>query len=363
MLWRLVRGRRARGVAGDILNQASYLVVLSLCLATIVMMGSHITRRLGLVSGDPLSAFARPAQADPATPDPAAPDAATPYPARLGLPVKPPDGPVWSPPPTPRPPLATILPEDFASPPVPTPYDLVKPVRMGTWLPIVMYHYIRTVSRSDPVGYNLSITPEHFRAQLQWLKDRGYTTLTMHEVDEVLAGRRPVPVHPVALTFDDGYRDFYTTAAPLLREQGFNATNYLPTQLVGGKNYMSWREIVELDAEGFEMAAHSQYHVDISKATGDRARLEVFGAKADLESHLGHPVVDWAYPYGGVSVAAAKLVREAGFWSAVTTRSGSWRYPDQMLYLSRARMSGGDAASEIAWAVTSPVDPSPLAPR
>jgi peptidoglycan/xylan/chitin deacetylase (PgdA/CDA1 family) len=335
-----------RGPAGDILNQVSYLLVVSLCIATIVLTGSHIGRQLRLVSGDPLSAFAQQRPLDPARLDPASK-------AESGL---------LSPElVAPGPPAATVVPGDIASPPVPTRYDLVKPVQKGTWLPIVMYHYIRTVSRSDPLGYNLSITTEHFRAQMHWLKDHGYTALTMHEVDLVLAGRRPAPPHPVALTFDDGYRDFYTTAAPILRESGFTATSYVPTQLVGGRNYMSWGEIVELDAEGFEMAAHSQYHVDISKTTGDRARLEVFGAKADLESHLGHPVVDWAYPYGGVNVAAALLVKEAGFWSAVTTQPGAWHDSDHMLYLSRVRMTGGDDVDAIALAVTSPVDVSPPA--
>ncbi|MEA2684061.1 MAG: hypothetical protein QOK05_2389 [Chloroflexota bacterium] len=345
MLLRLVRGRRVRGVAGDILNQVSYLVAVALCLSIIVLAGSHITRRLHVVSGDPLSAFGQRNLTDASRLDPASK-------AEIGL--------VAPQPVVPGPPVAVAqTPEDITSPPVPTAYDLVKPVRKGTWLPIVMYHYIRTAAKTDRLGYNLSVTPDHFREQMHWLRDHGYTALTMREVDQVLAGRRTAPARPVALTFDDAYRDFYTTAAPILRESGFSATSYVPTRLVGGSDYMSWGEIVELDGEGFEMAAHSQYHVDISKATTDAARVEVFGAKADLESHLGHQVVDWAYPYGAVNVKAATLVKEAGFWSATTTQPGSWHDSDHMLYLSRVRMGGGDGITQLAWGVEAPAVPSP----
>jgi peptidoglycan/xylan/chitin deacetylase (PgdA/CDA1 family) len=118
--------------------------------------------------------------------------------------------------------------------------------------------------------------------------------------------------------------------------------------------------VEELDAEGFEMAAHSEYHVDISTALPNRARVEVFGSKADLESHLGHQVVDWAYPYGGINVAAAALVREAGFWSGTTTEPGSWHDASQMLYLSRVRMGGTAELQSMILGITQPAAATPL---
>jgi peptidoglycan/xylan/chitin deacetylase (PgdA/CDA1 family) len=331
MLWRVVRSRPFSGFVGDILNQVSYLVVVALCLSTIAISGSHLSRHFRLIRGDPLSAFGR--RQDPT----AGLDRASK--AEIGL-VSP--EPLSAAPPDPQ-----SAPEDLAAPPIPTYYDLLRPVHKGSWLPIVMYHYIRTQPKWDTLGWNLSVPPESFRAQVRWLRDNGYTTLTMRDVDLILAGRRPMPERPVALTFDDAYRDFYTTAAPILRESGFTATSFVPTQLVGGKDYMTWSEIQDLDAEGFEMAAHSQYHTDVSKTTVDRARVEIFGAKADLESHLGHAVVDWAYPYGGVNVAAARLVGAAGYWSGVTTQPGSWHDPQQVLYLSRVRIGGSETLQSL----------------
>jgi peptidoglycan/xylan/chitin deacetylase (PgdA/CDA1 family) len=91
------------------------------------------------------------------------------------------------------------------------------------------------------------------------------------------------------------------------------------------------------------MAAHSQYHVDVSKTSAIRAEIEIFGAKSDLENHLGHPVVDWAYPYGGYNYSTVQLVHKAGYWSAVTTRPGGWHDVQQMPLLRRVRVDGRES--------------------
>jgi peptidoglycan/xylan/chitin deacetylase (PgdA/CDA1 family) len=349
MLWRLARGRRVRGAALDILNQVSLLAVVSACLATILVTGTHLGRHFGIIRGNPLLAFAQ--VADPTR----GLDLAS---KREGGLVAPPAAPPISP----EPPPATVRGqpnESLISPAMPSEGDLRRPLRSGTWLPIVMYHYIRDAPRSDNLGWNLSVAPDDFRKQIGWLTDHGYTAITMREADLILAGQAEAPARPVALTFDDGYRDFYRNAAPILRAARFTATNYIPTRLLGENDYMTWSEVRQLDEEGFEMAAHSQYHTDISTANPDRARIEVFGSKADLESHLGHPVVDWAYPYGGFDLASIALVREAGFWSATTTEPGSWHDARHMLYLTRVRMGGTAGLQALVNGVSAPASPAP----
>ncbi|MFY9615748.1 MAG: polysaccharide deacetylase family protein [Candidatus Dormiibacterota bacterium] len=218
----------------------------------------------------------------------------------------------------------------------------------GLWLPIVMYHYVRVAPAGDRMGFALSVTPTDFAAQMAWLKENGYTTVTMRDVDQILMGQKPAPAKPVALTFDDGYMDFYTAAAPTLRANGQTATNYVPTQLVGdrGGAYMTWPQIQELDHQGFEMAAHSQFHVDVSKVNAQRAKTEIFGARADLEQHLGHQVIDWAYPYGGFNYATIKLVADAGYISATTTIGGAFHDTGQLPLLTRVRVNGGESLQQ-----------------
>lgn len=229
-------------------------------------------------------------------------------------------------------------------------------LKSGTWLPILMYHYVRVATPGDRAGFALSVTPADFTAQMDYLKANGYTTLTMRDVDQILLGQKKAPAKPIALTFDDGYTDFYTTAAPILRAHGLTATNYIPTQLVGDNPgaYMTWAEIAELDQQGFEMAAHSQFHVDVSKVSEQRAKIEIFGARADLEQHLGHQVVDWAYPYGAFSYAAIKLVHDAGFLSATTTQGGVYHDAGEMPLLTRVRVGGGESLAQFQGAIAKP---------
>jgi peptidoglycan/xylan/chitin deacetylase (PgdA/CDA1 family) len=242
-----------------------------------------------------------------------------------------------SPAPSPDSPVGSVLPPIISRP----------PPHSGTWVPILMYHYIRY--SPDRAGVPLSVLPPDFQAQMHYLKDRGYSTITMRELDLAIRGQHSLPPRPVALTFDDGYQDFFTTAAPVLRALGLTATSYVPTMLVGSPNYMTWPEIQLLDTQGFEMAAHSQFHANVAKVPLGRARVEIFGAKADLERHLGHVVVDWAYPYGAFNPMTVALVNEAGYWSGATTRAGAWHDVTQMPLLTRVRVFGGESLGDFAW--------------
>jgi peptidoglycan/xylan/chitin deacetylase (PgdA/CDA1 family) len=210
------------------------------------------------------------------------------------------------------------------------------------YLPILMYHYIRYAPAGDKVGWNLSVTPPDFQAQMQWLSDHGYTTVTMRDATLMIQKRKPLPPRAIALTFDDGYEDFYTAAVPVLKQFGFTATDYVPTRLVGLPAYMTWDQVQELDQSGFEMAAHTQFHVGLGRSNLDRARTEVFGSESDLETHLGHPVTDFCYPYGSFDPAVVALVKSAGFLSATSTINGVWHDSAQMYDLTRVRVGGGE---------------------
>jgi len=210
------------------------------------------------------------------------------------------------------------------------------------WLPILMYHYVRFAPLGDRLGFNLSVTPPDFQRQMQYLRDQGYVTLTMRDADLIITKQKPLPSKAIVLTFDDGYIDFFTTAAPVLRALGMTATDYIPTRLADTPRYMSWSQIEELDEQGFEMAAHTMYHVALAHQSPGRLLAEVDGSKSDLENHLGHPVVDFAFPYGSFDGAAIQAVRKAGFWSATTTVPGGWHNPTQMYVLTRIRVGGGE---------------------
>jgi peptidoglycan/xylan/chitin deacetylase (PgdA/CDA1 family) len=133
----------------------------------------------------------------------------------------------------------------------------------------------------------------------------------------------------LAITFDDGYRDNFDHAAPVLEKLGLPATFFIVTQWIGtdvvpwwdrdeGVRYpwMTWDQVRSLHERGFEFGAHTQTHVDLGTVTEIEAREEILGARRELEERLGKPAEMFAYPYGrlaNLADANRRLIRGAGF--------------------------------------------------
>jgi len=240
--------------------------------------------------------------------------------------------------------LQPIVPAATAVAPIPTP----KP-RGTTTIPILMYHYVRVVTDpKDTIGIGLSVKPALFAQQMQYLADNGYTTLTMQEVYDILQGRKTLPAKPIALTFDDGYRDFYTAAWPVLQQHGFKATNYVITDFIGWDAYMTWPMLQELSAGGqVEIGAHSRSHADLRTLSADKLMDEVSGSKAILETGLGRPVGAFCYPAGFYNAAVSAAVRRAGYQTATTVQPGTQQNIQNQYELPRIRVNGPDSLG--AW--------------
>jgi peptidoglycan/xylan/chitin deacetylase (PgdA/CDA1 family) len=218
-------------------------------------------------------------------------------------------------------------------------------------VPILMYHYIRVPPdpQADRLGYGLSVSPNDFRDQMNWLADHGYHTITIGDLRRYLQGEQPLPDRPVALTFDDGYLDLYTEAFPVLVQHHFTATAYIVSGFVGapGRN-VSQGQIVEMDRYGVEIASHTFSHADLTSLRGDRLGMELGASKAALESLVGHPVVDFCYPAGRFDAAVVDAVRAAGYESATTTVDGVMHSFDDRFTWSRVRVSGGESLDDFA---------------
>lgn len=244
-------------------------------------------------------------------------------------------------------PTATATLAPTAVPPTavpPTATATVATPRGTTVIPILMYHYVRTVTDpTDTIGIGLSVTPAQFAAQMQYLADAGYTTLTMGEVRAILAGELALPERPIALTFDDGYRDFYTAAWPVLKRHNFKATNYVIADFIGWDAYLTWPMIKELDASGLvEIGSHTRTHGDLRGMTKERRWNEIAGSKAILEEGLGRPVTAFCYPAGKYNPEVVAAVRQAGYLTATTVEYGTRQNLEWNLELPRIRVNGPD---------------------
>jgi peptidoglycan/xylan/chitin deacetylase (PgdA/CDA1 family) len=229
------------------------------------------------------------------------------------------------------------------------PPDVLPPGRPAVNVPILMYHYIRVNPDSrDRMGFNLSVTPADFAAQMDWLARSGYHTITTEDLHSYLSGTRGLPSKPLILTFDDGYADFYTTALPVLRSHGFNADSYVVSGFVGRPGYMTSAQIREADRSGIEIGAHTVNHADLVRTSINGVRSEVGDSKRFLEALLGHPVVSFCYPSGKFNAAVASEVAAAGFHSATTTRFGYAHSLGDRYVWTRVRVSGGERLDQFA---------------
>jgi peptidoglycan/xylan/chitin deacetylase (PgdA/CDA1 family) len=194
-------------------------------------------------------------------------------------------------------------------------------------VPIIMYHY----------------TPSDFATQLQTIQSKGYTTITMGDLISYLDREVNPPQKSVVITFDDGYEN-QMQAFSLLEQYHMYATFYiidggpksnwcigagrqynLPSQPPGGcgDGYLTWDQVRQLDKSGLiDIGFHTIDHPDLITLSPDEQWYEINSGKSIIESELGHPVYDFAYPYGDFDATTISLVERAGFRSAVTTVPG-----------------------------------------
>jgi peptidoglycan/xylan/chitin deacetylase (PgdA/CDA1 family) len=215
----------------------------------------------------------------------------------------------------------------------------VAPAGQRPYIPILMYHYVRSVDQAaDPLGYNLSVTPDQLAAQVEWLRRSGYDTVQMSALAACIRGESPCPARAVALTFDDGYMDAYTAALPVLQEYGATATFYIVSGFVGHDAYMGWEEIRALRNAGMEIGAHSISHIDLTTLSHDENVDQIGRSGAEIAAQIGAPVHSFCYPAGQFNADIAAITRDLGYTSATTTiQEGA---QDDLFALPRVRVYG-----------------------
>lgn len=208
-------------------------------------------------------------------------------------------------------------------------------------VPILMYHYISEPPEdADEYRTDLSVPPERFRQQLQYLKDHGFTTIDFYDLSLAVTARKELPEKPIILSFDDGYLDNYQYAFPMLREFGFSGTFFIVTEFVDTQTpgYMTWAMIEEMAAAGMRIENHSKTHADMTAQERDGLLWQIRGAQETLAAHLGYAPRFFCYPGGRYDEDTIAMLQELDFWGAVTTSGGKWHGFEDRFEWSRLRM-------------------------
>jgi peptidoglycan/xylan/chitin deacetylase (PgdA/CDA1 family) len=263
--------------------------------------------------------------------------------------------------PTFLPPTATSLPTLTPTPtgtPTPTPYPFFQeplPPSDGTpralRVPLLMYHYISDPPPgADRLRLDLSVRPSQFEAHLQYLRQAGYETVSLSDLIFHLTQGKPLPPRPIVLTFDDGYRDAYEEAFPLLQRYGFQGTFFVLTGRADEEDprYLSWEQIRRMSEAGMEIQLHGREHIRLDGRDEAFLFYHIIGGKQSIEAHTGRPVRFFAYPSSIYDEALIRFLEGYWFWGAVTTAYGADERLENRFLWPRIRIRGTDDVQRLA---------------
>ena len=146
-----------------------------------------------------------------------------------------------------------------------------------------------------------------------------------------------LPAKPIVISFDDGYRDNYENAYPILRKYNIPATFFLTTGFIGtgqiprwdkayyndGKNLMlSWQQVREMRGYGITFGSHTLTHPFLTRISRKQAQKEICLSKDIIEQKTGMPITTFSYPSGNFDSDIKQIVKEAGYSAAVSTIPG-----------------------------------------
>jgi peptidoglycan/xylan/chitin deacetylase (PgdA/CDA1 family) len=210
-----------------------------------------------------------------------------------------------------------------------------------------MYHDIQETHSGLGKYYETSTSPAVFAQHMRYLSENGYFTTTLEGVVNGF-GNPPGAHRPVVVTFDDGLRTFYTTAAPIMQRFGFTATVFLIAGLTGdhrhrfhGLDCMTWGEAREMQACGMSIGSHTVTHPKLASMERNAIDEELSRSKQIIEDGLGTPVTSFSYPFAfpeadrGLVAYLGEALQRYGYQNGVSTIIGTAGPADSPYFLPR----------------------------
>ena len=182
-------------------------------------------------------------------------------------------------------------------------------------IPALEYHYTEF-----KMGETIQMKTEWFLAQMEWLSENGFKTLTGEELVQFVRGEARPPQKSCLLRFDLGqpaYQNYKEIVIPALEKYSFHAVFFLLTNMIKDTcqdDYLCWDQVKEWEAAGLiEVASHGVYHPDYRKLSLAARQWDARESKRLIESKIGHPISFFAWPYDSVPDQADRLMKPLGY--------------------------------------------------
>lgn len=200
-------------------------------------------------------------------------------------------------------------------------------------IPVLMYHNIGPVPTSGSYNYKgLYVSPSMFDAQMKFLKDNGYKTLTPQQFLDILKTGKNPKQKSVLITFDDGTKGQYTYAYPVLKKYKQTATFYI----VSDKLQISANQLKKMSKDGMIIDSHSSTHKDLRVLNNKKQlKYEITSSKYKLQNITGQNIVSIAYPGCVADKESFEVVGSTGYKLGFSCGRTIYHYYKNRFYLSR----------------------------
>lgn len=165
-------------------------------------------------------------------------------------------------------------------------------------IPIIVYHHIRPQQgwAKTTWSWKMTVSPETFERHMQWLEDKGYTTMTLDELTAAIHGQAPMPAKPVVITFDDNNLSQYDVAAPIMDAKGQKGVFFLIAKYLDSATMVNRERALDLQSRGHQIASHTMTHRALPGLNDEETRWELEESKRIFEELTGKNVKDVSYP-------------------------------------------------------------------
>ncbi|MGZ5435788.1 MAG: polysaccharide deacetylase family protein [Pyrinomonadaceae bacterium] len=200
---------------------------------------------------------------------------------------------------------------------------------------MLCYHGVtQRTSRAAADRFGLHVREDRFRKQLEYLS-HNFRVISFRDYLRARNENLKLPNYSALITFDDGHRNFYTTAAPLLESYNMRAVMFLISDRVvdegfrlsdwnesDDQEYLSWAEAGDLTKRGFEFGSHTRSHRKLPQLLAVEVEGELIDSKIAIETQLATDGLPLAYPYGMTTDAIAARAAALGYVCAFTSDTG-----------------------------------------
>lgn len=210
-------------------------------------------------------------------------------------------------------------------------------------IPVLMYHSIEYEK-----GNELRVPKETFEKHMEWLREKGFYTLTLKEYYNAITTGKQLPKKSILITFDDGYKDNYTNGLPIMKRYKIKGTIFVITSSIDkSKAFINSEEIKEFYNNNFDIESHTVNHRELNLMTYEEQLKELKESKETLDKLLDKETIAICYPVGRYNEDTLRACKEAGYKIAFTTDPGFSNVDQGVYKLKRIRINASTTLEQL----------------